>query len=314
MAVSNANVSSAAKAERELVIERIFDAPPEIVFQAWTEPARLARWWGPKGFTNPICEVDLRVGGGWRIVMRAPDGAEYPGGGVYREIVKHERLVFTNIAMDKEGKPIIDGFTTVTFAEHSGKTKLTLQTRAVALAACAARMLEGMEAGWTQSLERLGEELATAGSDRELVFTRVFDAPRELVFEAWTQPRRLEQWYGPRGFTTTVYEMDVRPGGIWRLVMRGPDGVDYKNRLVFIEVVKPERLVYKHDPEPGCEPANHHVTVTFADQGGKTALTMRMLFPSAAELDYVVKKYRAIEGGHQTLDRLAEQLIRLSAG
>jgi uncharacterized protein YndB with AHSA1/START domain len=75
------------------------------VFKAWTEPAHLARWWGPKGFTNPICEVDLRVGGAWRIVMRAPNGAEYPGGGVYREIVKPERLVFTNSAWTRKATP-----------------------------------------------------------------------------------------------------------------------------------------------------------------------------------------------------------------
>src|ERR1700677_5188508 len=132
----NASISPAANtAEREVIIERVFDAPPEIVFQVWTEPGHLARWWGPKGFTNPVCEVDLRVGGAWRIVMRAPNGAEYPGGGVYREIVKPGReivepgrLVFTNSAMDKEGNPIIDGFTTVTFADYGGKTELTLRT------------------------------------------------------------------------------------------------------------------------------------------------------------------------------------------
>jgi len=157
----NVSISPVAKAaEREIVIERVFDATPEIVFKVWTEPAHLARWWGPKGFTNSAWEVDLRVGGAWRIVMRAPNGAEYPGGGVYREIVKPSRLVFTNSAMDKEGNPIIEGFTTVTFAEYGGKTKLTLRTRAVALVSYAAQMLEGMEAGWTQSLERLGEELA----------------------------------------------------------------------------------------------------------------------------------------------------------
>jgi uncharacterized protein YndB with AHSA1/START domain len=160
MAESNANVSPAAKIERELVIERVFDMPPDIVFQAWTQPEHLARWWGPKGFTNPICEVDLRVGGAWHIVMCAPDGAEYPCGGVYREIVKPERLVFTNLALDKDGNPIIDGLTTVTFAAHGAKTKLTLRTRATALVSYAAQMLDGMEAGWTQSLERLGEELA----------------------------------------------------------------------------------------------------------------------------------------------------------
>jgi len=161
MAARNAGSNAATKpGERELVITRVFDAPRALVFKAWTDPKHLAQWWGPKGFTNPVCEVDARVGGAWRIVMRSPDGVEYPGGGVYREIVEPERLVFTNIATDTEGNPLLDGLTTVTFAEHGGKTKLTLQTRAVGLVSFAAQMLEGMEAGWTQSLERLAEKLA----------------------------------------------------------------------------------------------------------------------------------------------------------
>jgi uncharacterized protein YndB with AHSA1/START domain len=161
MAAANAGSDASRKhAEREIVITRVFDAPRELVWQAWTDPRHLAQWWGPKGFTNPACEVDARVGGAWHIVMRSPDGTEYPCGGVYREIVKPERLVFTNNATDKEGNTILEGLTTVTFAEHGAKTKLTLQTRAAAVVAYAAAYLKGMEAGWTQSLERLAEKLA----------------------------------------------------------------------------------------------------------------------------------------------------------
>jgi uncharacterized protein YndB with AHSA1/START domain len=151
-------------------------------------------------------------------------------------------------------------------------------------------------------------------TDRELIFTRVFDAPRELVYKAWTDPRHLIQWWGPKGFTTSVYEMNVRPGGIWRLTMRGPDGREYKNRIVFIEVVKPERLVYKHDPEEGCEPVRFEVTVTFAQDGAKTKLTMRMLFPSADAREHVVKQYGAVEGANQTLGKLAEYLGTMAPG
>jgi uncharacterized protein YndB with AHSA1/START domain len=147
-------------AERELTITRILDAPRELVFKAWTEPEHLMRWWGPHCFTNPACEVDLRPGGKWRIVMRAPDGTEYPCGGVYREIVPPERLVFTNNAFDQQGTPLLEGLTTVTFLEVGDKTKLVLETRAVGLVSYAAQMLAGMEAGWTQSLEKLAEFVA----------------------------------------------------------------------------------------------------------------------------------------------------------
>jgi uncharacterized protein YndB with AHSA1/START domain len=157
------------------------------------------------------------------------------------------------------------------------------------------------------------KEAMASTSDRELVFTRVFDAPRELVFHAWTDPRIVGQWWGPYGFTTTTHEMDVRPGGVWRLTMHGPDGRDYRNKIVFLEVVKPSRLVYKHDPERGTEPVNFETTVTFAERGDKTELTMRMLFPSAAAREYVIKTYGAEEGAKQTLSRLGEHLAKLWA-
>ena len=149
-------------AEREITITRTFDAPRALVFKAWTDPAHLAQWWGPKGFTNPVCVINARVGGALRIHMRGPDGSIYPMKGEIREIVEPERLVFTNIAVDQAGNHIIEGFTTVTFAEEGGKTKLTLHTRGGAVAEKAVAYLKGMEVGWTQSLDRL-EALVTRG-------------------------------------------------------------------------------------------------------------------------------------------------------
>lgn len=149
------NSATALPNEREVIITRVLDAPRALVFKMWTDAKHLAQWWGPKGFTNPVCELDARPGGVLRIVMRAPDGAEYPMKGVFQEVVAPERLVFTNIAVDREGNHLLEGVTTVVFAEQGGKTKLTLQTRAVGIAPVAPRMLAGMEAGWTQSLERL---------------------------------------------------------------------------------------------------------------------------------------------------------------
>ena len=143
----------------EITITRVFDAPRELVWKAWTDPKHLAQWWGPKNFSNPVCEADARVGGKWHIVMRAPDGREHPCGGVYLEVVEPERLVFTNIATDGDGKPILDGLTTVIFEDLGGKTKLILRTGATAVVDYAAEYLKGMEMGWTQSLERLTEYL-----------------------------------------------------------------------------------------------------------------------------------------------------------
>jgi uncharacterized protein YndB with AHSA1/START domain len=146
--------------DREVAITRIFNAPLAVVFRAWTDPVQLAQWWGPKGFTNPVCEFDARVGGAIRIHMRAPDGAVYPMNGEVREIVPPKRLVFTNNALDADGNAIIEGLTTVTFAEEGGKTKLTLHTRGSAKVEIAVQYLQGMEMGWTMSIDKLAALLA----------------------------------------------------------------------------------------------------------------------------------------------------------
>jgi uncharacterized protein YndB with AHSA1/START domain len=141
-------------------------------------------------------------------------------------------------------------------------------------------------------------------SDRELIFNRVLDAPRELVFKAWTDPDHVVKWWGPNGFTNTNHGMDVSENGVWRFTMHGPDGVDYKNKIVFLEVVKPERLVYKHCDDEDTESITFHVTVTFEAKGNKTDLTMCMVFDSKEELERVAREYGAIEGAHQHIARL----------
>jgi uncharacterized protein YndB with AHSA1/START domain len=154
------------------------------------------------------------------------------------------------------------------------------------------------------------EVSAASTVDREILLTRIFEAPRELVFRAWTDSTHIGQWWGPLGFRTTTYERDVRPGGVWRFVMHGPDGHDYKNKIIFREIVKNERLTYTHIGED--EDHNQfEVTVTFAPEGTNTKLTLRMVFPTAAERDRVVKEYGAIEGGKQTLERLAHHLAKI---
>ena len=148
--------------ERELTIVRIFDAPRALVWQAWTDPKMMTRWWGPKGFDNPVCELDVKVGGALRIVMRGIDGTEHPMKGLFQEIAPPERLVFTGIAVDESGKHLLEGVTTVTLEEQNGKTKLTLHTRAVGKVPQAEFMLGGMEQGWTESIDRLEHLLARA--------------------------------------------------------------------------------------------------------------------------------------------------------
>jgi uncharacterized protein YndB with AHSA1/START domain len=146
---------------------------------------------------------------------------------------------------------------------------------------------------------------------RSIIGTRVFDAPRELVWTAWTDPKHLAQWWGPDGFTTTTSAFDMRPGGVWRFVMHGPDGRDYQNRITFDEIVRPERIVYHHGGED-VEPVQFATTVTFEDVGGKTRITWRGVFPSAAERDRVIREYGADQGLVQTMSRLGDYLATLT--
>ena len=121
-----------------------------------------------------------------------------------------------------------------------------------------------------------------------IIAVRVFNAPRDLVFEAFTDPRHLMHWWGPNGFTLTTHTCDVRAGGVWRFVMPGPDGRDYQDRITYEEIVSTERLVYRHGGGDDVEPVKFQVTVTFEDIGGKTRLTMRMQFPSEDERNRVI--------------------------
>ena len=147
----------------EIRITRIYDAPVQAVWDAWTDPEQVAQWWGPRGFTNPVCKLDVRVGGAILIHMCAPDGTLYPMTGTFHEVVVPERLVFTAIAEDLDGRPLLKGLVTATFEERGGKTTLTVIEKAVGLAPTATQMLAGMETGWAQSLVRLETLVSQAG-------------------------------------------------------------------------------------------------------------------------------------------------------
>jgi len=154
------NSAAAKPEERVVVITRTFNAPRDLVFKAWTEPHHLMRWWGPKHFTTPVFELDFRPGGAFRFCMRSPDGQDHWARGVYREIDPPERIVFTAAALEhKDGPPRLEGVTTVTFADEGGKTKITLRATAVPLSESGRGAVDGMEQGWTETIERLGEYL-----------------------------------------------------------------------------------------------------------------------------------------------------------
>ena len=332
MAGSNAGASAATDATNEFVITRTFDAPRDLVFKAFTEAHRLAHWWGPRGFTWVTGKLDLRPGGLFHYCMRSPNGQEMWGKFVYREIVAPERIVFVNSFSNENGDTVrapfhahwpLELMNTLTLSERDGKTTLTLRGRPIKATEAELKAFQdgfkSMQQGFRATFDQLAVYLAeerretsvqsAAGSGgarwskkRELTIERVFNAPRELVFQAWTKPEHLAQWWGPRGFTLPTCEMEFRAGGRFRLVMRGPDGKDYPFQGAYLEIVEPERIVFQgtiHD-EPG-----HQVwtTVTFAEHEGKTNLTVRQTYSFESDATR-----GAPEGWRQTLDRLRDYL------
>jgi uncharacterized protein YndB with AHSA1/START domain len=145
-------------------------------------------------------------------------------------------------------------------------------------------------------------------SDLDIVSARTFDAPRERVFEAFGDPARLARWWGPAGFTSTIHEYDLRPGGRWRLTMHAPDGTDYPSESVFVEIVRPERIVFRHVS------AEHpyEMTISLDQQGDATRVTWRMRHASASECARV--KPFVVAGNEENFDRLAGELERIAAG
>ena len=144
-----------------------------------------------------------------------------------------------------------------------------------------------------------------AADPREIASSRVIDAPRERVFKAFADPTHLARWWGPSGFSNTFEEFDFRPGGTWRLIMHGPDGTDYPNRSVFLDIEEPSRIVFEHE-----SPHPFRMTITLADQGGGTRIAWRMLFETAAERDRIAPI--AVPANEQNFDRLQAELARMA--
>lgn len=305
------DTSSLQTAAPELRMTRVFDAPKRLVFEAWSKAEYLSRWFTPSPLTTPSCEVDFRPGGVFRLVMRMPDGIEFPMDARFGDIVDGERIVFS--ARIHGG---LDVQTTVTFAEHDGKTTLDVHQ----VYSHTSDATRGAHAGWTLTLDQLAAHVrGRAGAvdptltreavlSREIVLSRVFDAPRALVFRAWTDPSAVAHWFGPKGFTCVTHEMDVRIGGKWRFDFFAPDGTKYDNRVVYLEISPNDRLVFDHGTDKDDDATRFRVTVTFDEQSdGKTVVTLRQLHPTKQQRDAGIG-FGAVEFGYQTLDKLGEWL------
>jgi len=297
--------------EREVKIVRSFNAPLALVWQAWTDRKHVAQWWGPRGFTNPVCEWDARPGGRIHIVMRAAPEiakmigrADHPMTGEFTEVVPTERLAFVSTAVDDSGGPLLEALTTVRFAERDGKTDMVLHASAKGFAEIAARMLEGMEAGWTQSIEKLEEHIGAASETPEFTVTRTFKASRDAVWKAHSEIDRLSKWWGPQGFEWIDGTLDFQPGGRFHYGMRAPNGAEMWGKFVYREIAAPERIVFVNSfsdrdgntlRAPFAEdfPLEILNVLTLTELDGTTTLTLRGSQLNATEAEK--KRYAAMK-------------------
>ena len=310
--------------DTEIAMTRVFDAPRRLVFDALTKPELLKRWLlGPPGWSMVVCEFSTKVGYRYRYVWRHTDGKEMGMGGVLREIVVPERIVVTE-KFDESWYPG-EALVTNVLVEQGGKTTLTLTVRYESQEARDIALKSPMEQGVAASYDRLAEMLKNADvTKRDLVVTRVFDAPLERAWKAWTEPEQVMQWWGPDGFSSPRAEIDFREGGKSLVCMRAPKelgGQDMYSTWTYTKIVPMESIEYIHnladkdgtkvDPVklgmPPDFPQDGRNRVTFKAVGhGKTEMTV-------TQFEWTVGRMLdlAEAGLKQCLDKMAACLAEM---
>lgn len=305
--------------EQSLTLEiiRVFNAPRDLVWEAWTDPAHARQWMGPRDHPAVAMEQDARVGGKWSLTLRSVEGGHLiKQGGVFREIKAREKVVYT-LAWDGEGPAdSVEMLVTVTFRDE-GANKTRVDFRQEGLPSKGER--DGHEAGWNSTFDRMEDLLAVIKkpgakiswlypeNDPIILGARLFDAPRELVWECFTRGEHMAKWWGPARHTAKVHEYDARVGGKWRISLISAEGASYNFFGAFLELKRPEIFVWTFGFDnfpPGEE------TYSFADVGGKTLLMTLSRFPDMASREGVraTDMELGAEESYERLDTLLKAL------
>jgi uncharacterized protein YndB with AHSA1/START domain len=280
----------------EIRITRVYDAPVRAVWDAWTDPAQTAQWWGPRGFTLTTHSKDLRPGGHWAYTMHGPDGTDYPNNTLYHEVEPLRKLVYDH-GGSADRPPMFRVTVLFTALDGGAKTKMdmTMGLPTPEAAEQTRKFIKsvGGNGTWDRLAEYLGERLS--GKER-FVINRTFDAPLETVYEMWTNPEHFSRWLPPTGFTMQFLQADVRPGGRSRWLMTNGGGVTFHGLFEHVDLRRPDRIVYTQQfsdeqgrvsRHPGAplwpetmlttvtlveeEPGQTRVTVTWEPYGPATA-------------------------------------------
>lgn len=303
-----------SSADRELLVSRVIDAPVARVWKAWTDPEELARWWGPYGFSGKTHERTFAPGGRWRHTMVGPDGVEYPNLSRYEEIVPLERIVYAHGGGTK-GRAGVSFQQTVTFKDlGNGKTEIVLRGVFATKAARDQAVKDyGAVEGGRQTLARLAA-LCEGG----FVFSRLVAAGRDRVWKAWTDPRELARWFGPKGFETVKADLDFRADGSYHYGIKGPDGktmwglwrfreIAAPSKLVFVQSFSDEKRGLTRHPMAPVWPLENLSTIEFQEFGLKTLVTVSWTPLNATEIErktFVDARPSMVGGWTGTFERL----------
>jgi uncharacterized protein YndB with AHSA1/START domain len=266
---------SAKNESNEIKITRIYEAPVKLVWDAWTDPKQVAKWWGPRGFTITTHSKDLRVGGHWAYTMHGPDGTNYENKTIYFEVEKHSRLVYDHGGND-DRPPLFR--VTVTFAETKGKTKMDMTMTLSSPEAAKEIRKHIKQAGGNSTWDRLAEYLDNEifGKD-SFVINRTFDAPIATVYKMWTDPTSLTKWLPPSGFKMEFIRAEIKKGGSAFYSMTNGETTMYA-RSNYIEMNAPHFISYtqqfcdkdehlSHHPMAPTWPETMFVTITLSEEG-----------------------------------------------
>ena len=316
-AVKNLAPEKAATESFELVIDRTYDAPRDLVWTVFTDPAHARHWMGPRHHPAIAFDQDVRVGGRWSLTLRGvEDGKLLKQGGVFREIAPRERVVYTMAWDDAHPAHGPEMLITVTFKD-AGKDKTHVTFRQEGLPSVPER--DGHNEGWNSAFDRIDDLLlVTKAPERKIQWlypeddpvilgSRLFDAPRQLVWDCFTKGEHMAKWFGPAAYKTIVHEYDVRVGGKWRLSHHDQaEDKTYTFHGEFRELSPPDVLVWTFGFD--CVPPGEE-TYTFADLGGKTLLLSLSRFPDIESRD-ALKSSGMEDGAEQSYDRL-EALLKI---
>ncbi len=308
------NESIGIAKDNKMIITKVIDAPKELVFDAFIDPKNIGEWWGPDGFKITTEKMDIRPGGLWVFVMHGPDGKDYNNKVRYLKIEKPSLLMY------EHGDRGMPGYfeTTINFEWEKSMTKVTL-TAAMASKKELEEKIKSVNAleGGKQTLGRLSQHVEEKAKEREIIIVRDFDAPLDLLWDAWTKKEHIEKWFGPKDFDTTVEKQEFWEGGRAIYVMHGPDGKDYPSEGTYKEIIEKELIMstdeFGEDFKKTTDinlPEGMVVAAFFESLGKKSRLTIRIIHPNAKE-----KKKHAemgvIAGWNSSFEKLDELLVKL---